>query len=65
MSYYKTANMNDPKPSILFQGTMTAALLEQYRERIQTELDRVVDFWLKYSHDKEHGWNDSHFITWL
>uniref|UniRef100_A0A8C1WSK3 N-acylglucosamine 2-epimerase n=1 Tax=Cyprinus carpio TaxID=7962 RepID=A0A8C1WSK3_CYPCA len=26
-----------------------------YRERIRTELDRVVDFWLKYSHDKEHG----------
>lgn len=34
---------------------MTAGLLEQYRERIRTELDRVVDFWLKYSHDKEHG----------
>ncbi|KAI2661433.1 N-acylglucosamine 2-epimerase [Labeo rohita] len=34
---------------------MTAALLEQYRERIRTELDRVVDFWLKFSHDKEHG----------
>ncbi|XP_030640813.1 N-acylglucosamine 2-epimerase [Chanos chanos] len=34
---------------------MTAAKLEQYRERIRTELDRVVEFWLKYSHDKQYG----------
>ncbi|XP_035391972.1 N-acylglucosamine 2-epimerase [Electrophorus electricus] len=31
------------------------ALLVQYRERIRTELDRAVDFWLKYSHDKQYG----------
>ncbi|XP_062316162.1 N-acylglucosamine 2-epimerase isoform X1 [Osmerus eperlanus] len=29
--------------------------LEQYRVRIRTELDRVVDFWLKYSHDTQYG----------
>ncbi|KAI1890225.1 hypothetical protein AGOR_G00151480 [Albula goreensis] len=34
---------------------MTAAKLVQFRDRIRTELDRAVDFWLKYSHDKDHG----------
>lgn len=29
--------------------------LEKYRERMRTELDRVVDFWLKYSHDTQYG----------
>ncbi|XP_062855332.1 N-acylglucosamine 2-epimerase isoform X2 [Trichomycterus rosablanca] len=32
-----------------------AAILKQYHKRIQTELDRVVDFWLKYSPDEQHG----------
>uniref|UniRef100_A0A8B9H891 N-acylglucosamine 2-epimerase n=1 Tax=Astyanax mexicanus TaxID=7994 RepID=A0A8B9H891_ASTMX len=32
-----------------------AELLEQYRKRIRTELDRVVDFWLKFSHDEQYG----------
>uniref|UniRef100_A0A4W4DYP7 N-acylglucosamine 2-epimerase n=1 Tax=Electrophorus electricus TaxID=8005 RepID=A0A4W4DYP7_ELEEL len=36
-------------------GTLMEALLVQYRERIRTELDRAVDFWLKYSHDKQYG----------
>lgn len=31
-------------------------MLQEVRERISKELDTVVDFWLKYSHDKEHGY---------
>lgn len=38
-----------------FLGTKMTAMLEQYRERIRSELDRVVDFWLKYSHDEQYG----------
>ncbi|KAJ8259989.1 hypothetical protein GJAV_G00175800 [Gymnothorax javanicus] len=34
---------------------MTTGKLVHFRERIRTELDRVVDFWLKYSHDNEYG----------
>ncbi|KAI3357470.1 hypothetical protein L3Q82_015510 [Scortum barcoo] len=34
---------------------MSAVKLEEYRERIRSELDAVVDFWLKYSHDSVHG----------
>lgn len=34
---------------------MSVAVLKQYREKIRTELDRVVDFWLTHSHDEEHG----------
>ncbi|XP_071383547.1 N-acylglucosamine 2-epimerase [Centroberyx affinis] len=34
---------------------MSVEKLEEYRERIRTELDRVVDFWLKHSHDTQHG----------
>lgn len=37
-------------------GTMSAVKLEECRERIRTELDNVVDFWLKYSHDTVHGY---------
>lgn len=29
--------------------------LEECRQRIGKELDRVVDFWLRYSHDTVHG----------
>ncbi|XP_069383384.1 N-acylglucosamine 2-epimerase isoform X1 [Paralichthys olivaceus] len=35
---------------------MSASLkLEETRQRIRKELDTVVDFWLKYSHDTVHG----------
>ncbi|KAM3872214.1 N-acylglucosamine 2-epimerase [Diretmus argenteus] len=34
---------------------MSVNQLEEYRERIRTELDRVMDFWLKYSHDTIYG----------
>ncbi|KAL2103750.1 hypothetical protein ACEWY4_000618 [Coilia grayii] len=34
---------------------MSKEILEQYRQRFRCELDRVVDFWLKYSHDKQYG----------
>ncbi|CAL8303059.1 unnamed protein product [Arctogadus glacialis] len=34
---------------------MSAVLLQQYREKIRTELDRVVSFWLTYSHDTKYG----------
>lgn len=40
---------------LMFSGTKMAAMLKQYRERIRSELDRVVDFWLKYSHDEQNG----------
>nr|XP_006625461.1 PREDICTED: N-acylglucosamine 2-epimerase [Lepisosteus oculatus] len=29
--------------------------LERFRDQIAAELDRVVEFWLKHSHDKEYG----------
>ncbi|TSL97328.1 N-acylglucosamine 2-epimerase [Bagarius yarrelli] len=35
--------------------TDMAELLKQYRERISTELDTVVDFWMKYSLDEQYG----------
>ncbi|XP_033825504.1 N-acylglucosamine 2-epimerase [Periophthalmus magnuspinnatus] len=34
---------------------MSVQRLEQFRERIRQELDRTVDFWVKHSHDPEHG----------
>uniref|UniRef100_A0A667ZDV4 N-acylglucosamine 2-epimerase n=1 Tax=Myripristis murdjan TaxID=586833 RepID=A0A667ZDV4_9TELE len=34
---------------------MSVLKLEEYRQQIRTELDRVVDFWLKHSHDTEYG----------
>uniref|UniRef100_A0A674N9Y6 N-acylglucosamine 2-epimerase n=1 Tax=Takifugu rubripes TaxID=31033 RepID=A0A674N9Y6_TAKRU len=35
---------------------MTSVIqLEECRERIRKELDTVVDFWLRYSHDPDHG----------
>ncbi|XP_058498171.1 N-acylglucosamine 2-epimerase [Solea solea] len=34
---------------------MSALKLDECRERIRKELDDVVNFWLKYSHDTEHG----------
>uniref|UniRef100_A0A8D3BTI4 N-acylglucosamine 2-epimerase n=1 Tax=Scophthalmus maximus TaxID=52904 RepID=A0A8D3BTI4_SCOMX len=34
---------------------MSVVKLEASREWIRTELDNVVDFWLKYSHDTVHG----------
>lgn len=38
------------------KGTMSMVKLEESRERIRTELDNIVDFWLKYSHDTVHGY---------
>lgn len=38
------------------KGTMSVVKLQACRERIRTELDSVVDFWLKYSHDTVHGY---------
>lgn len=40
---------------VVFTGTMSVKL-EECRERVRTELDTVVDFWLKYSHDTVHGY---------
>ncbi|XP_068605121.1 N-acylglucosamine 2-epimerase [Brachionichthys hirsutus] len=34
---------------------MSAVKLEEWRARIRSELDSVVDFWLKHSHDLLHG----------
>ncbi|CAL8264125.1 unnamed protein product [Lota lota] len=34
---------------------MSVVMLEQYREKIRTELDSVVNFWLTYSHDTKYG----------
>ncbi|KAG7477515.1 hypothetical protein MATL_G00070460 [Megalops atlanticus] len=34
---------------------MNTEKLEQFREKIRAELDRVVDFWLKHSHDNQYG----------
>ncbi|KAJ3605406.1 hypothetical protein NHX12_027453 [Muraenolepis orangiensis] len=34
---------------------MSDVMLERYRENIREELDRVVNFWMTYSHDTEHG----------
>ncbi|KAF7651943.1 hypothetical protein LDENG_00103340 [Lucifuga dentata] len=34
---------------------MFVVKLEEYRKQIRSELDRVVDFWLKHSHDTLHG----------
>ncbi|XP_012675569.1 N-acylglucosamine 2-epimerase [Clupea harengus] len=34
---------------------MSKEKLEQYRQRFRSELDSVVDFWLKHSHDKQYG----------
>ncbi|KAK7883952.1 hypothetical protein WMY93_027075 [Mugilogobius chulae] len=37
------------------ERTMSVQRLEQIRQTIRRELDRTVDFWLKHSHDTEHG----------
>ncbi|XP_064626400.1 N-acylglucosamine 2-epimerase-like [Lineus longissimus] len=29
--------------------------LQEYFDQIRADLDRTVDFWMKHSHDKEHG----------
>ncbi|XP_068964537.1 N-acylglucosamine 2-epimerase [Petaurus breviceps papuanus] len=34
---------------------MERATLATWKERVEQELDRVVTFWTKYSHDSEHG----------
>ncbi|XP_036596342.1 N-acylglucosamine 2-epimerase isoform X2 [Trichosurus vulpecula] len=34
---------------------MERATLATWKERVEQELDRVVTFWIKYSHDSEHG----------
>ncbi|KAF7210530.1 transcript variant X5 [Nothobranchius furzeri] len=34
---------------------MSAVKLEECRQHIRAQLDSVVDFWLKYSHDTVHG----------
>ncbi|XP_063320157.1 N-acylglucosamine 2-epimerase [Pelmatolapia mariae] len=34
---------------------MSVVTLEKCRENIRKQLDNVVDFWLKYSHDRVHG----------
>ncbi|XP_043830258.1 N-acylglucosamine 2-epimerase [Dromiciops gliroides] len=34
---------------------MERATLATWKERVEQELDRVVSFWTKYSHDSEHG----------
>lgn len=31
-------------------------LLEAWRDRVSCELDTVIDFWIRHSHDPEHGW---------
>uniref|UniRef100_A0A671XXA7 N-acylglucosamine 2-epimerase n=1 Tax=Sparus aurata TaxID=8175 RepID=A0A671XXA7_SPAAU len=41
--------------TFLLKGKMSVVKLEECRERLRTELDNVVDFWLKYSHDNVHG----------
>uniref|UniRef100_A0AAQ5YNL9 N-acylglucosamine 2-epimerase n=1 Tax=Amphiprion ocellaris TaxID=80972 RepID=A0AAQ5YNL9_AMPOC len=37
------------------KGTMSDVKLEECREHIRSQLDNVVDFWLKYSHDTVDG----------
>lgn len=44
-----------PLMSFLFEKQMSVFMLEQYREKIRTELDNVVNFWMTYSHDTEYG----------
>ncbi|XP_023862074.1 N-acylglucosamine 2-epimerase [Salvelinus sp. IW2-2015] len=34
---------------------MSVEKLQLYREQMRTELDKVVDFWQKYSHDTQYG----------
>lgn len=34
---------------------MSVEKLQRYREQMRTELDKVVDFWQKYSHDTQYG----------
>lgn len=35
--------------------TMFVEKLKEYQKKIRRELDKTVDFWLKYSHDTEYG----------
>lgn len=34
---------------------MSVVKLEEWRKHVRAQLDTVVDFWLKHSHDTEHG----------
>uniref|UniRef100_A0A672JLV0 N-acylglucosamine 2-epimerase n=1 Tax=Salarias fasciatus TaxID=181472 RepID=A0A672JLV0_SALFA len=34
---------------------MSVMKLEEYRQHIRAQLDSVTDFWLKHSHDTDHG----------
>uniref|UniRef100_A0A674DYJ3 N-acylglucosamine 2-epimerase n=1 Tax=Salmo trutta TaxID=8032 RepID=A0A674DYJ3_SALTR len=34
---------------------MSVEKLQRYREQMRTELDKVVEFWQKYSHDTQYG----------
>ncbi|MED6293954.1 hypothetical protein CHARACLAT_015838 [Characodon lateralis] len=36
-------------------GSMSVVKLEECRQHIRAQLDGVVEFWLKYSHDTVHG----------
>lgn len=38
------------------KGSMSVVKLEDCRQHIRAQLDGVVEFWLKYSHDTEHGY---------
>jgi hypothetical protein len=40
---------------LLLEGAMSVEKLQRYREQMRTELDKVVDFWQKYSHDTQYG----------
>uniref|UniRef100_A0A8C7D1K5 N-acylglucosamine 2-epimerase n=1 Tax=Oncorhynchus kisutch TaxID=8019 RepID=A0A8C7D1K5_ONCKI len=40
---------------LLLEGAMSIEKLQRYREQMRTELDKVVDFWQKYSHDTQYG----------
>uniref|UniRef100_A0A1A8J1W5 N-acylglucosamine 2-epimerase n=3 Tax=Nothobranchius kuhntae TaxID=321403 RepID=A0A1A8J1W5_NOTKU len=44
-----------PLPDVCLTGSMSAVKLEECRQHIRAQLDSVVDFWLKYSHDTVHG----------
>lgn len=37
------------------EGMTSVKQLGECRERLRRELDGVVDFWLRYSHDSVHG----------
>ncbi|XP_061910153.1 N-acylglucosamine 2-epimerase isoform X1 [Entelurus aequoreus] len=39
----------------MLKRAMAILKLEEYRQKIRTELNNVMDFWLKYSHDTVYG----------